>query len=99
VEISKPQDPPCLATLYSTIVQALTISLIRSLHKQGGTCGLLVSTLLAASFMQSSVTHCLIGTWLGGSSRESPWESPWDALARSPSLMHANLMLFISQHQ
>ena len=38
VEISKPQDPPCLATLYSTIVQALTISLMRSLHKQGGTC-------------------------------------------------------------
>jgi len=40
-------------------VQALTTSLIRSLHKQGGTCGLLVSTLLVASFMQSSVVETL----------------------------------------
>jgi len=33
---------------------------MRPLHKQGGSCGLLVSTVLVASFMQSSVPNTLV---------------------------------------
>jgi len=51
VETSKPQDPLCLGG-----GSALTTNPNTSLRKQNGTCGLLVSTVPVASFMQSSVS-------------------------------------------